>query len=641
MIPEHTQVWTEIVGKSGDVLSSYEGSLSSFVRRLRNAGQFPDKHSCPWIKLAKFGDKRSKRGSLRTNENVLQVFGVEGDYDGEVMTIEEAQARLQEAGLIAILYTTPSNLPGKPRWRVMAPTSVGIAPKDRAKYLARLNGVLGGILASESFTLSQGYFFGDVGTNEYRVLTTEGAFIDTMSHLDVGAISKGGMKEAKPPKTSTGLVNLPTFDQLRPEVLADIDSALDLIPSDDRARWVEVCHALKTVGEAAGWPRFDEWSKKSDKYDPVDTKRVWDSAVPTATSYRAIFVKAEAFGWINPRRGAVENRHPKLPPTRADTNVVELFQPLTLNSEDVAKMDEAEFLIPNMIVRGHVAAYPSPGNGGKTTIFVYLCETLAKKGLDILYINVDGSPSDLKRHHAHSVRHGYKVVAPDAKSGRSTEDVVAILESIAAGDADCRNLVLIIDTLKKFLDVINKSQAKSFYKLMRSLTVKGATICLLAHTNKYTGEDGKQIFEGTADLRNDLDELIYLDSFKNESNNTLEVTTRPDKVRAEFAPKSFTIHLPDRSVTEPDAVINILAKDDREILNLAKEAIASGLQKQKDIVDYVVTRTEHGAKKIRKSLHFATQHIAPEISVEKTGAGKELRYSLAPRLAQTLDALKR
>lgn len=175
---------------------------------------------------------------------------------------------------------------------------------------------------------------------------------------------------------------------------------------------------------------------------------------------------------------------------------------------------------------------------------------------------------------------------------------------------------------------------------MRAITVKGATICLLGHTNKYAGEDGKQIFEGTADLRNDLDELIYLDSFKNEAANTLEVTTRPDKVRAEFAPRSFTIHLPDRRVTEPLSVFNILAKDDREILNLAKDAIATGLHSQKDIVGYVESRTEHGAKKIRKSLHIASQSGSPEIMSERTGIGRELHYSLAPTLAQAVAGLK-
>jgi hypothetical protein len=327
-------------------------------------------------------------------------------------------------------------------------------------------------------------------------------------------------------------------------------------------------------------------------------------------------------------------------PLASGTNVADCFNGLVLTAEDVHKMAEAEFLIPNMIVRGHVAAYVSPGNGGKTTLFVYLCEALAAMGLQVLYVNVDGSPSDLKRHHAHAAKHGYKVIAPDAKAGKSTDDVLAIFKSIAAGNADCSGIVFIIDTLKKFLDVINKKEAKEFYKLLRAITVKGATICLLGHTNKYKGEDGNHVFEGTADLRNDLDELIYLDSSLNVSGDQLEVTTRPDKVRAEFAPKSYVIHLPDRTVTEPLGVFNILAKDDREMLDLIKGTIAEGHHSQKDIIAAVKPKTAHGDKKIRDALIHHSQGANAEIKVQNTGRGKDLHYSLPVSPFAILGTLK-
>jgi hypothetical protein len=327
-------------------------------------------------------------------------------------------------------------------------------------------------------------------------------------------------------------------------------------------------------------------------------------------------------------------------PLETGTDVADCFDDLVLNSEDVQKMSEAEFLIPNMIVRGHVAAYVSPGNGGKTTIFIYLSERLAAIGMKVLYINVDGSPGDLKRHYAHAANHGYKVVAPDAKTGKSTDDVLAIFKSIASGSASCRDLVFIIDTLKKFLDVINKKEAKEFYKLLRAITVKGATICLLGHTNKYKGEDGKHVFEGTADLRNDLDELIYLDSDLNLAGDQLEVTTRPDKVRAEFAPKSFVIHLPDRTVTEPLSVFNILAKDERELLELIKGAVAEGHHSQKEIIAAVKPKTAHGDKKIRATLLRHSHGSYSEIKVENAGRGKDLYYSLRANPLAVLGALK-
>jgi hypothetical protein len=310
------------------------------------------------------------------------------------------------------------------------------------------------------------------------------------------------------------------------------------------------------------------------------------------------------------------------------TDIATLFSDLTLRHEDVQKMAEAEFLIPDMIVRGHVAAYVSPGNGGKTTIFIHLCEQLSAMGMKVLYINVDGSPGDLKRHYQHASKHGYQVIAPDARDGKSTQNVMEKLNLIAQSDLPCHDYVFILDTLKKFVDVIDKRQAKQLYKLMRTLTVKGATICLLGHCNKYKDEDGKAIFEGTADLRNDLDELIYLDGYKNEESGCLEVTTRPDKVRAEFKPKSFIIDLNnDRAVREPSAVIKILSKDERELLELVMAAIREGNHSQKDIVGSVKGKTPFGDKKIRDCLLRHSNGNQPEIKVENTGRGKDLHYS--------------
>lgn len=340
-----------------------------------------------------------------------------------------------------------------------------------------------------------------------------------------------------------------------------------------------------------------------------------------------LMIGDEPWNKAKQREFAQQQGQAKVPDVGAETDVASLFNDLFLNSEDVEKMADAIFLIPNMIVRGHVAAYVSPGNGGKTTIFIHLCEALAADGLKVLYINVDGNPGDLKRHHAHAEKYGYKVIAPDAKDGKSAEDVLKILNGIAKGSARCNDLVLIIDTLKKFVDVINKTRAKEFFKLLRAITAKGATICLLGHTNKYKDEDGKAIFEGTADLRNDLDELIYLDYFKDDVAGTQTVTTRPDKVRAEFSPRTFIINLEDRSVTEPDSVINVLSKEDRELLDQIKAAINSGKTSQKDIIEALRVTTAYSDKKIREALIRHSNGPTAELQAEPTGRGKDLRYS--------------
>lgn len=90
---------------------------------------------------------------------------------------------------------------------------------------------------------------------------------------------------------------------LGPTVAKELRDALSRIPSDDRDLWVRFCLALKPCGQQ-GWDLWDEWSRKSAKYDPVDAARVWHTAKPRGeVNYESIFAVAEAeYGWSNPMR---------------------------------------------------------------------------------------------------------------------------------------------------------------------------------------------------------------------------------------------------------------------------------------------------------------------------------------------------
>jgi RecA-family ATPase len=165
-------------------------SLADLAKLIR--GQQADaKNLLPWLKLARFGSLTTAKGSLRHDANVLAITGIEADYDGETMSVDEAVERLTKAGVEALVYTSPSHQPDQPRWRVLAPTSEPLAPAQRTQMLARLNGALGGVIDDESFTLSQSYYYGHLyECAEYRVEITEGEPLDLCDHLDVIAIGK-------------------------------------------------------------------------------------------------------------------------------------------------------------------------------------------------------------------------------------------------------------------------------------------------------------------------------------------------------------------------------------------------------------------------------------------------------------------
>ena len=89
-----------------------------------------------------------------------------------------------------------------------------------------------------------------------------------------------------------------------PQTVADLRSALSCLRADDRDLWVAVGQALKELGDV-GRGLWIDWSMTSDKWKPSDAK-TWDSFDGDRTGYAAVFAKAQAAGWINPRSNTAQ-----------------------------------------------------------------------------------------------------------------------------------------------------------------------------------------------------------------------------------------------------------------------------------------------------------------------------------------------
>lgn len=161
---------------------------AGLVAAIKAPKAYSSKAACPLLKLATFGTAATAKGSLRHDNNVSEVWGVEGDYDAEEMTPGQAAELLRAAGIRALFYTSAShgvaNPPkshGGPRWRVLAPLSGPVTPTQRADLVSLLNGALGGILAGESWVLSQTFYFGAVQGVTYEAHEVEGEPLDVVA----------------------------------------------------------------------------------------------------------------------------------------------------------------------------------------------------------------------------------------------------------------------------------------------------------------------------------------------------------------------------------------------------------------------------------------------------------------------------
>jgi hypothetical protein len=194
-----------------------------------------------------------------------------------------------------------------------------------------------------------------------------------------------------------------------------------------------------------------------------------------------------------------------------DASIANLISTFGVTDSDVEGIRETDFLYKQIIPRGHLIAVVGLPGSGKTTIFEYIAAQLPET---VLYINADISAGDVPEAQRRAVAGDYNLLCPDIKVGLSVEDVIKQLERLAQSDDDLTNTVLIFDTLKKINDVISKVSSAHCYKLLRSLTGRGATVICLGHCNKYPDKAGWPIYEGTSDLRSDFDELALLHAHK-------------------------------------------------------------------------------------------------------------------------------
>jgi Primase C terminal 2 (PriCT-2) len=147
-----------------------------------------------------------------------------------------------------------------------------LPPDHHDHMMSRLNGVLGGVLAPESWTLSQAYYYGAVeGRPEPHIEIVDGtATLDRCDELDETAIGK-------PNGSANGNDRAPG----NPEApIEDIVAAMEVIPNDDLdwPSWNTFGMAVwrASGGSEDGYAVFDQWSQKSAKYDAHETRFRWD-----------------------------------------------------------------------------------------------------------------------------------------------------------------------------------------------------------------------------------------------------------------------------------------------------------------------------------------------------------------------------
>lgn len=286
---------------------------NALVAALCAPGESESKSECKMIKLATFSHGCKA-------DDMERVYGIEGDYDGETVSIDDAAARLIAAGVKAFLYTSgshgvhkPPKSHGGPRWRVLAPLSRAHTPAERAVAVALLNGALGGILAAESWTPAQRFFYGKVRGVAYETRTTTGDCIDTLDLLitSIGkplAVVVPGKTDYRAPGPVDDLERGSALAGVTAETITELRSALAGMKAkraEDRVMWVNVLQALASLKETSfaddAFEMAQTFSERCPaKFNLDDLSTKWEGMAPTQITHKSIFKWAMEDGWKNP-----------------------------------------------------------------------------------------------------------------------------------------------------------------------------------------------------------------------------------------------------------------------------------------------------------------------------------------------------
>lgn len=278
-----------------------------------------------------------------------------------------------------------------------------------------------------------------------------------------------------------------------------------------------------------------------------------------------------------------------------------------VTEEKVQAMTDTKMIWRNLIASSHICIWAAPGNGGKTTIARFAAAELAASGHQVWYFQEDASAGDLPWLQAHSKKHGYLLLNSTLANG-SPEDELALLQALVEEKTDLSNMVMFFDTLKKYIDLMSKGGSREFFKLMRGLTIRGCTIIALGHTNKHKSLSGEWVFEGVADVRNDVDELYYIESLKDEATGLTTLTFKLDKVRCLATPATFELDVSTMQVMALPQVVDLKSLrlrseqmlDDAQLIDAVRHCLGNGSMKKTELIVAATSQSSAGKHSVRR-----------------------------------------
>lgn len=185
---------------------------------------------------------------------------------------------------------------------------------------------------------------------------------------------------------------------------------------------------------------------------------------------------------------------------------LERFSLAGMSLELEQQATEQVAVLGSLALQGQATVFYAAPNSGKTLISVsLLIEGIAAGRISpglVFYVNCDDSSKGLADKVRIADEYGFHMLA-DGYQDFAAPRLVNLMDAMATSNR-ARGHIVILDTVKKFADLMDKKLSSQFTAVMRRFVLAGGTVIGLAHTNKNLRE-GKPVYGGTSDLVDDFD----------------------------------------------------------------------------------------------------------------------------------------
>lgn len=391
-------------------------------------------------------------------------------------------------------------------------------------------------------------------------------FVNSIVTHNGGLVREGGAKSEDAKTVSTDLLDhesftIPFDQELVLDRVKDILTHLD--PDLGYSDWIRILAAVfnSTQGSDEGLELVDSWSSRGSKYPGVrEVTNKWlsfRSDYEAKANFRTLLEEVQRVkpNWIEERSeledpfeviddpssppledgsASKSQQFSAPPPDLSQSGITQTSAPKAephwLASFSIANPESLKELEKNVVplvpllgpivMDGQYTVIYAPSNSGKTLLTLYMVrQGIIEKRFDpsrIYHANFDDTGEGNHEKGKLAQSFGFHSLVPGYKD-ISEDKIKELMQRMIDMDA-ARQVVLILDTLKKFTDVMDKSAVSEFNKLCRRFVSKGGTFIALAHTNKSKNARGEWVPGGTSDTTDDADSAWILDT-KEDSNH--------------------------------------------------------------------------------------------------------------------------